>query len=142
MKSSRILAFMTTKSWTFLLLILLSTSKSVAQKGMLCVSDCETCPVICSPPPSTTPKPPREPPKSHHSPPQLPAHPAPPPPSRAEGIPPPPELYVYNPGTMQQNFSYPYYYFYSSKATCSVPLDGFINLFGVFMLFQVMYAFR
>ncbi|KAI3468101.1 hypothetical protein Pfo_024764 [Paulownia fortunei] len=161
MQSSRILALMTRKTWIVLLLILLSTSKSEGQKGipsggLLCVSECDTCPVVCSPPPSTPKSPPRLPPTAHHSPPEPkyidsppPAHPAPPSPSDVVAIPPPPALYVYNPGTtvppgmVQQNFSYPYYYFYSSKAaTCSLPLHQGSIIFVVFMFFQVLYACR
>lgn len=135
MKSSRILAPMSRKRWITLLLILLTTSnpqgqEGISSAGLLCVSECETCPEVCSPPPC----PPKSPPPpaaaaTHHSPP---SHPAPPP---------PPELYVYNPGTgpgmVQQNFSYPYYYFYSSKAvTCSLPLHHSFFLFVLFMFFQ------
>ncbi|KAL2237113.1 UNVERIFIED_CONTAM: hypothetical protein Sindi_0903000 [Sesamum indicum] len=140
------------KSWIVLVLIVLSTSKSegdsgVSSAGLLCVSNCETCPVVCSPPPST---PQSTPPPSaaHHSPPQ-PVHPAPPPPSDGGAVPPPPELYVYSPGTtvppgmLQQNFSYPYYYFYTSKATCSLPdLHPGIVPFLMFVFFQVLYSCR
>ncbi|KAK6118321.1 hypothetical protein DH2020_047892 [Rehmannia glutinosa] len=171
MKHSKIIA---RKSILFLFISLSTISESQGQTGispagLLCISDCETCPVICSPPPSPpspsappTPKsPPPAPPVHRHSPPppQLPyyfdspspssppAHP-PPPPSVGAG-PPPPSVYVYNPGTAvpppgmgQRNFSFPYYYFYASKASCYLPLqEGFI-LLVVFILFQVLYGFR
>ncbi|GFP91387.1 hypothetical protein PHJA_001282700 [Phtheirospermum japonicum] len=154
----------------FFLIVLLSTSQSQAQTnipsaGLLCISDCESCPVICSSPPTSAPPspklPPPAPPAQHHSPPlpyyfdspapssspPLPPYPPPPPPpppppayvysGGGAATPPPPSVYVYNPGTNtgpptsgQRNVSFPYYYFYASKASCYVPLDhqGFILL--------------
>ncbi|XP_009365563.2 leucine-rich repeat extensin-like protein 3 [Pyrus x bretschneideri] len=47
------------------------------ETGLLCISECGTCPVLCSPPPSPElepsgplPSPPQSPPPVHHSPPQ------------------------------------------------------------------------
>ncbi|KAG8375695.1 hypothetical protein BUALT_Bualt10G0127300 [Buddleja alternifolia] len=151
MKSSRILNFMTREKWTVFLLILISTSNSEGQTdinppaGLQCISKCDTCPVICSPPSSTPKSPDSPPPVHHHSPPPSspPTHPSPPPPSGdVATTPPPPALNAYNPGiTVQQNFSNPYYYFYS-KASCSRPLhEGFV-LFVLFMFFQVLYTSR
>ncbi|KAH6792386.1 hypothetical protein C2S52_002863 [Perilla frutescens var. hirtella] len=168
-----------------LLIIFLSTSKSQCQSnipsaGLLCISDCETCPVICSPPPSPpslsspppTPKlppllppsPPQSPPTHHmNSPPQPyyyftapspsspppPAHPKPPPPSYnswgGATPPPPPQVYLYNPGNTapagmgQRNFSYPYYYFYASKASPHCPL--FHGSFIFLMMFIFLTSF-
>ncbi|PIN13241.1 Dynamin GTPase [Handroanthus impetiginosus] len=192
MKSPKIfLALMARKWCLFLLTILFSTSKSESQTnnpqaGLLCISDCETCPVICSPPPSSsspsTPSSPLPPPPSplpfllppppvhHHSPPHPyyfasppstspPAHPppsprsggsgvaTPPPPSPPQSIipwsgafPTPPSVYGYNPGNMgQRNFSYPYYYFYASKASCYLPFHQAPILSVVFIFFQVLF---
>lgn len=147
-----------------LFFIFLSISKSQCQSsnfpsaGLLCISDCETCPVICSPPsPPPTPKLP-PPPVHHHSPPQPyyyftapspsssppPARPKPPPPSYTiwggATPPPPPQVYVYNPGNTveQRNFSYPYYYFYTaSKASCDLP---FFNGSFIFMMMFVFFT--
>ncbi|KAJ9183606.1 hypothetical protein P3X46_007435 [Hevea brasiliensis] len=109
--------------------------------GLLCISDCTTCPVICSPPP-----PPGEPhyyaPPSHHSPPPQPYNyhppsPSPPPPSASPPPPPPaapsprstsrpppsPSWYPsWGPPSVQVppkqgQYPYPYYYFYASKAS-------------------------
>ncbi|KAK4422207.1 hypothetical protein Salat_1803000 [Sesamum alatum] len=178
MKISRFLA----RTWMLILFILFSPSRSQGQTvfppaGLLCISDCETCPVICSPPPPpATPKsspPPPPPPPVHHSSPPLPyyfdspapsspppAHPLPPPPSyiswggsanpppppppsttpKGGGPPPPPSVNVYNPGMGQRNFSYPYYYFYASKAASCLPLlhQSFILLM-LFIFFQILY---
>ncbi|KAL8522256.1 hypothetical protein ACS0TY_012407 [Phlomoides rotata] len=121
MKPSRILAF--TKPWIFLFIILLSTSNSESQSEVSsCISHCDTCPVVCSPAPSP---------------------PAPPPPRKKHHSPPPPAVNEYTPaapGMVQQNFSYPYYYFYTSGAAdkCS-PLH---HAFIIFMLFQVLYQLK
>ncbi|KAL3645989.1 hypothetical protein CASFOL_011169 [Castilleja foliolosa] len=150
------------------LFILLPTSQSQTQTnipsaGLLCISECDSCPVICSSPPTSSPPspklpppspklPPPAPPAQHHSPPlpyyfdspapsSSPPPPHPPPAYVYSGggaaTPPPPSVYVYNPGTStgppssgQRNGSFPYYYFYVSKASCYVPFNhqGFILL--------------
>ncbi|KAA8546236.1 hypothetical protein F0562_003025 [Nyssa sinensis] len=62
---------------------------AIPATGLLCISDCATCPVICSPPPPPLEsKPPRSPPAVHHSPPQSYYFQSPPPP------PPPPPSYI------------------------------------------------
>ncbi|KAJ4709028.1 leucine-rich repeat extensin-like protein 1 [Melia azedarach] len=112
----------------------------VPDTGVLCISDCATCPVICSPPP---PKQSYTPPISHHSPPPQSYHHSPPPPSpppESAMPPPPPEKseppinswvtpppppFKYNnmppaqgpPTPGQHEYPYPYYYFYASKAS-------------------------
>ncbi|KAF3447314.1 hypothetical protein FNV43_RR12499 [Rhamnella rubrinervis] len=125
------------------------------ESGLLCISDCTTCPVICSPPPpvlESHPPPPtsqpvhRSPPPSYYnySPPPPPKQtPSPSPPPRSPpkemppsppsqpsswGTPPPPFKYFFNmppsgpvlvpPSTTSgpHDYSYPYYYFYASKA--------------------------
>ncbi|KAL2236000.1 UNVERIFIED_CONTAM: hypothetical protein Sindi_1332200 [Sesamum indicum] len=174
------------RTWMLFLFILFASSRSEGQTqtglppaGLLCISDCETCPVICSPPPPPTPKSPPTPPVHHPSPPlpyyfdspapssPPPPHPLPPPPSyvswggsanppppppppsnttKGGGAPPPPSVYVYNPGTImppgmgQRNYSYPYYYFYASKAVSSLPLlDQGLILLMLFIFLQVLY---
>lgn len=142
MKNPRILELMT-REWNFLFLIMLCAAKSEDQTGMpeagsLCISDCESCPVICAPPPPPVnskplpppPLPPPQPPVHHHSPPQpyyfgspplfsLPEPPpSPPPPRRPTCPPPPPPKSVGVP--KDYPYPYPYYYFYASKAA-SVP---------------------
>ncbi|KAM1388329.1 hypothetical protein ACFX2I_016473 [Malus domestica] len=92
------------------------------ETGLLCISECGTCPVLCSPPPSPElepsgplPSPPQSPPPVHHSPPQYyyispppsppkqspsptpsPPKQSPSPPSySSKGAPPPPPRFVY-----------------------------------------------
>ncbi|KAK6129506.1 hypothetical protein DH2020_036739 [Rehmannia glutinosa] len=126
MKHSKIIA----RKCTLFLFISLSTisesqgQTGISPAGLLCISDCETCPVICSPPPS--PPSPLAPPTPKSPPP--PAHP-PPPPSVGAGM-------------GQRNFSFPYYYFYASKASCYLPLQESFILLVVFIFFQVLYDFR
>nr|DAD49041.1 TPA_asm: hypothetical protein HUJ06_018978 [Nelumbo nucifera] len=90
--------------------------------GLLCISDCVTCPVICAPPP---PPPSPPPPPVHHSPSQShDLHRPLPPSTRATPPPPPPPSDYLNiipsvpspPTVGQQTSSYPYHYFYASKA--------------------------
>ncbi|KAL8498942.1 hypothetical protein ACS0TY_022049 [Phlomoides rotata] len=174
MRHSRTLTFMARKWILYPLIILLSTSKSQSQTednpsaSLLCISDCETCPVICSPPPSHSPSPPvvlklpppPPPPEHHYSPPQQPyyftspspslsppAHPPPPPPAPGGAPPPRPSVYVYNPGTTtppsgtgQRNFSYPYYYFYASRASPNYLSQGSI-LLTFFSFFRILYGY-
>ncbi|KAF3446068.1 hypothetical protein FNV43_RR11247 [Rhamnella rubrinervis] len=124
------------------------------ESGLLCISDCTTCPVICSPPPpvlESHPPPPTSQPV-HRSPPRLTTIPSLPPPKQTPspsppprsppkemppsppsqpsswGTPPPPFKYFFNmppsgpvlvpPSTTSgpHDYSYPYYYFYASKA--------------------------
>ncbi|PSR93599.1 Proprotein convertase subtilisin/kexin type 6 like [Actinidia chinensis var. chinensis] len=117
----------------------------VPATGLLCISDCVTCPVICSPPPPPPPKskpllpPPLPPPPIHYSPPWsyyfenpplLPPPPPPPPPSYIlwGSKSPPSPAYANIPSSQgplnmgQKNYSHPYYYFYASKAA-SLPLS-------------------
>jgi len=112
--------------------------------ALFCISDCSTCPVICSPPPPPplltphpkfSPSPPHSPsslPYNSYLSPPPPAKPklAPPPPlSHSSGPPPPPPFNSYTtpPSGLGQpqptvvsaphDFSYPYYYFYASAAS-------------------------
>ncbi|XP_014499358.1 leucine-rich repeat extensin-like protein 2 [Vigna radiata var. radiata] len=110
--------------------------------ALFCISDCSTCPVICSPPPPSlitpSPSPPHSPSSSlpynsyFSPPPPPPSKPklAPPPPqSHSSGAPPPPPFNSYTapPSGLGQplptvvsaphDFSYPYYYFYASAAS-------------------------
>ncbi|CAJ1973548.1 unnamed protein product [Sphenostylis stenocarpa] len=113
---------------------------------LFCITDCSTCPAICSPPPPTliittshpppSPSPPHSPSSlpysSYLSPPPLPKPKLGPPPplSYSPGVPPPPAPFKsYNtpPSGLGQpqptvvsgphDFSYPYYYFYASAAS-------------------------
>lgn len=111
--------------------------------GLFCISDCATCPSICSPPPPVIeyPSPPTSSPPApvHHSPPQShyhsPPEPSPPSPRSQSapppgnswtywGTPPPPFRYSNTPPLVQappfngpHDYPYPYYYFYASKAS-------------------------
>lgn len=105
----------------------------------LCISECGTCPVICSSPP------PPPPPFKFYSPPTayVPHHsrpPPPPPPPRVpppnSGSTPPSPYYILNappgppPPPGSHSYSRPYYYFYGSGAPASVV--GFLpSLFTV-----------
>ncbi|XP_040998971.1 extensin-2-like [Juglans microcarpa x Juglans regia] len=103
----------------------------VPSTNTLCISDCATCPVICSPsPPLLQSHPPPSPPVHHSQP-----RPRPPPLeasapkassySSVQPPPPPPYKYFNNmppgpgtpPTTYPHDYSYPYYYFYASKAS-------------------------
>ncbi|KAL6984577.1 hypothetical protein U1Q18_017953 [Sarracenia purpurea var. burkii] len=138
-----------TTKWPAVLLLKLAVMESVFFAGvlsddqagipatsLLCISDCANCPVICSPPlPPLKSKPP--PPPVHHSPPQPyyfqpPSSPPPlpplPPPSYyipwGPNSPPPPPGYVTIPAAPnmgQRNYTYPYYYFYASRAVSLSP---------------------
>nr|XP_016488136.1 PREDICTED: proline-rich receptor-like protein kinase PERK2 [Nicotiana tabacum] len=185
------LAMMTTK-WSILLLcVIFSQANSQdpnnnnTPAGLLCISDCSTCPVICSPPPSPVKlKPPPSPssvlvqappppplfaplrPSPSQSSPRSPSpsssQPSPksPPPSYITyiGAPPPPSSRSSNcptppnapniiniPATQappvngQKNYTYPYYYFYVSKAA-SLPLHGSIVL-GFLVVFHFLCIF-
>lgn len=116
--------------------------------GLLCISDCATCPVICLSPPSpldfkpppSSPPPPRRlvlqpsPPESHCS-------DASPPPSPSNIVsvgatttPPPPSNYSNIPATQappakgQKNYTYPYYDFYVISKEDSLQLHSSIVL--------------
>ncbi|KAK7816442.1 hypothetical protein CFP56_044090 [Quercus suber] len=120
--------------------------------GSLCISDCATCPVICSPPPPLLEMPPMAGPNDYPYPyyyfyaskaaSSLPLDasfyfitPASPPKSSSYpswGTPPPPFKYYNNmppsgrmpPMAGPNDYPYPYYYFYASKAASSLPLDA------------------
>lgn len=136
MKPSRTLAPLARKTSFFLITILLLASNSEGEKGVepsnsSCTSHCETCPVVCLPP---------LPPKHHHSPPESyyispPARPAPTQPSSGNGAAAqPPHNTPVEPDMVQQNFSNPYYYFYTSKAAArSIHLIQGFNIFVMFM---------
>lgn len=132
-------------AWLLKLVILamiMSAQTEVPPTGLLCISECATCPVICSPPPPPTLefKPPPSP-LPHHSPtPSYHSHspPPPPPPPRSSpphsSSPPPPFIYFtwdsppppFNymgipsvpapPTKGKPDYSYPYYYFYASNS--------------------------
>ncbi|KAF5726146.1 hypothetical protein HS088_TW23G00887 [Tripterygium wilfordii] len=80
-------------------IVMVASVNSEDQTGLLCISDCDTCPVICSPPPSPvkshTPPPPHSSPPPpplltpiYQSPPQSDCHsPPPPPPVPSPNIP-------------------------------------------------------
>ncbi|KAM3397421.1 leucine-rich repeat extensin-like protein 1 [Capsicum galapagoense] len=174
------LALMTTK-WSFLLLCVTfslvnsqDNTNTMPPASLLCISDCATCPVICSPPPSPiTLKPPPSPPSSvllqtppppplfaplRPSPPQSSSHspqkaPKSPPPSYMiyTGAPPPPHAHPSNCPTLpnppniinipstqvppvQKNYTYPYYYYFTSEAA-SHTLYGSIFL-GIWVVFH------
>lgn len=105
--------------------------------GQLCISDCSTCPVICTaPPPPILDSPPPPLPRS------LPTLTWPPPlgpPSYFYwGSPPPPVPNYFvgaqPSGQMPQtagprDYSYPYYYFYSSKSRSLSPFSTFVLSF-------------
>ncbi|WCJ43028.1 hypothetical protein M5689_023794 [Euphorbia peplus] len=123
------------------------------QTALLCISECTTCPVICSPPP------PPPSPSSHHSPrppspppPQsVPASSPPPPPksafpplqSASSAAPPPPTPPLHppppKPGVnvqtpkIQGQSPFPYYYFYTSKANSSL-YSSLFNFVFIFLL--------
>ncbi|KAK7311965.1 hypothetical protein RJT34_10469 [Clitoria ternatea] len=121
---------------------------------LLCISDCATCPVICSPPPpmlvATSSHPPPPSPSPPHSPPPsyVTFSPPPPksqsPPSHSSGAAPPPPFKPFNTapsGSSQpqptviagpHDFSYPYYYFYASPASS---LSVHAPFFVVFLFF-------
>ncbi|XP_042508144.1 leucine-rich repeat extensin-like protein 5 [Macadamia integrifolia] len=131
--------------------------------GLLCISECSTCPTICSPPPASASLPPPPPPPSspppQHSPPQsnyFPQSPPPKPPphslssysapppsySTVSSRPPPSPLsYFTNTPTAQSpptingplNDSYPYYYFYASEAA-SFSLPAIFSYFVTSLL--------
>ncbi|RDX84870.1 hypothetical protein CR513_34012, partial [Mucuna pruriens] len=107
---------------------------------LICISDCSTCPVICSPPPPIVIT------KSPSLPSYLSPPPPPSPPSHSSGIaPPPPPLKSYNtpPSGLAQpqptlisaphDFSYPYYYFYTSAAS-SLSIHAPLFLFLFFLI--------
>lgn len=105
---------------------------SVPSTGQLCISDCSTCPVICTAPP---------PPRSYIPPPPNfdGAYMAPPAtPSYSFWGPPPPVanyfLGAQPSGEMPQtvgprDYSYPYYYFYSSNSGSFSYISEFVVLF-------------
>ncbi|KAK7352553.1 hypothetical protein VNO80_17976 [Phaseolus coccineus] len=132
--------------------------------ALFCISDCSTCPVICSPPPPAlitphptfSPSPPHSPSSSSSLPynsdlsPPPPSKPklAPPPPlSHSSGPPPPPPFKSYTtpPSGLEQpqptvvsaphDFSYPYYYFYASAASS----PSFHAPFLLLLFFLVFY---
>nr|XP_023883715.1 extensin-1-like [Quercus suber] len=130
--------------------------------GSLCISDCATCPVICSPPPPLLesfppPSPPvhHSPPKYYYSnpppPPSLPSSPPASPPKSSSypswGTPPPPFKYYNNmppsgrmpPMAGPNDYPYPYYYFYASKAASSLPLDAPFYFMLLFFFHCVFY---
>lgn len=114
MKRSGVLALMIRK-WFVYLLIMFSIAKCdhqtiVPAAGLLCISECEKCPVVCSPsaqPGNSKPPPPL--PAHHHSPPVS---------------PPPPPSYISWGG--QQNYSNPYNYYYASQASFFSFLPSFV----------------
>ncbi|KAA3490547.1 leucine-rich repeat extensin-like protein 1 [Gossypium australe] len=99
--------------------------------GSLCISECTTCPVICSPPPpsqlkSFSPPSPsvhNSPPEPDYIPPQLPDSQCSPPPLESASPPPPRFEYFYNapngqgPPAIVGPIQYPYPYYYVSKAS-------------------------
>ncbi|GMH12378.1 hypothetical protein Nepgr_014219 [Nepenthes gracilis] len=116
----------------------------IAPTGLLCISECSTCPVICSPPHSAKSQPRQPPPvpvieyspppsyKARPPPPPLP----PPPPPPAEGSPPPPHVNITSglapPMIGSGVRSYPYYYFYASKVS-PLPFPANFFAFVVFL---------
>lgn len=94
--------------------------------GTLCISDCTTCPVICSPPPPPLlvphPPPPPPVPSVHHSPPYAYSTHAPPPPLLVPFPPPPPLLVPYPPPPPPKSTSY------SSRGPPPAPFLYFSNM--------------
>ncbi|XP_038698806.1 leucine-rich repeat extensin-like protein 3 [Tripterygium wilfordii] len=74
---------------TVLVTVMVARANSEDQTGLLCVSDCGTCPVICSPPPSPV--------KSHTPPPHSSLPPPPPPPLLTPIYQSPPQSYYHSP---------------------------------------------
>lgn len=129
----------------------------------LCISDCATCPVICSPPPPLLKSfPPPSPSVHHSSPPPPPLLKPFPPPSRAvtppeaapytswgSPPPPPPPFKYYNnmppsgpvtpmpPNGVPRDYPYPYYYFYASHAP-SLSLDASFVFMLLFLFHFVL----
>jgi hypothetical protein len=108
--------------------------------GLFCITDCVTCPKICSPPPPSLLTP-----KTSHPPPPPPSSAPPPTPSVSHFSPPPP-LKSYNkssPSSPLQpqptvisgphEFSYPYYYFYASGAS-SISIHATLFVFLLMFL--------
>ncbi|KAG5030833.1 hypothetical protein JHK85_014815 [Glycine max] len=142
------------KAW-FMGLVLFATVTSSEYKaedpssGLFCISDCATCPVICSPPPPppmlitpphppTSPSAPHSPPLSYLSPPP-PKSQLPPPPFKSYNTPPsglarPQPTVISAP----HDFAYPYYYFYASGASSLSIHAPFFGL--VILLHWVFYC--
>ncbi|KAL5701649.1 hypothetical protein ACHQM5_026965 [Ranunculus cassubicifolius] len=124
-----------------------------ATTGLLCISECTTCPVICSPPPSPdsltlTPSPslpsqsPPPPPRNHQSPPPPTLSP-PPSSSYLPESPPPPRIQIIpsisSPSLpTASNYTYPYYYYYASHAR-PTSLVSFLPQFSVFLVSCLMF---
>uniref|UniRef100_A0A7N0V787 Uncharacterized protein n=1 Tax=Kalanchoe fedtschenkoi TaxID=63787 RepID=A0A7N0V787_KALFE len=128
-----------------------------ASTGLLCISECVTCPVICSPPPSPAQEkpqpPPFSPPPPQPKPPKCPSPPpkplAPPPPRfiyTIGGVPPPPRVY-YGVFPAPPNgkgrppgyeYPYPYYAYYSSAVAGCSYLSQLLVVFVLQMLFMVL----
>ncbi|GAV69954.1 hypothetical protein CFOL_v3_13454 [Cephalotus follicularis] len=127
-------------------------SEDQPSTGLLCISHCVTCPVICSPPPAAQeshPPPSTKSPPIHHSPPQSYYHSPPPPlpPKQSPSVPwtypswstPPPPSYYNNPpgsGLGPPHYPYPYYYFYTSKTSCP---SSYASLLLVLFMFHALF---
>ncbi|KAK7351288.1 hypothetical protein VNO77_10614 [Canavalia gladiata] len=120
--------------------------EGATSSDIFCISDCDTCPVICSPPPpppilTTKSYPPPSPSIPHSPSPSYftfsppPHKPHSPPPSSPPPPPSPPPFNSYstpNPTVVAgpHDFSYPYYYFYASAASSpSIHASFFVSLF-------------
>lgn len=104
---------------------------SAPATGLLCISECGSCPSICSPPPPSTGQ--QSPPPVRHSP--------PPPKAFSSSISPPssnsPNV-PSSPSTTHGGYSTPYYYFYSNAPTLVV--NGFFQL-PMLMFFAFVVVF-
>lgn len=148
-------SFFRVKPLCFLLCIMISAVKS--QSGLLCISDCATCPMICSSPPplqvvSEPPPPPPLPPLlSSEPPPPPPAPPLPPSSYISWGdsggaTPASPSNYFNSPATETPaaggglgkiNYSYPYFYYYASKGVSLSSLQLHRSTFLVFFIISI-----
>ncbi|CAI9285373.1 unnamed protein product [Lactuca saligna] len=94
--------FFSSKCFCFVVIFASLAAADDDLTGLLCVSECNTCPVVCSSPPSVTKPPPSPtPPAVASKPPPSPslvqhAPPPPPSPSLVQHAPPPPRFYYFD----------------------------------------------
>ncbi|XP_031101987.1 classical arabinogalactan protein 9-like [Ipomoea triloba] len=132
------LSFFTLNWLCFLLGTMVPGLKSQSPGGLVCISDCATCPIICSSPPpqlEVVSEPPPLPPLLAYGPPP-PAPPLPPSsyiswggattpasPSNYLDSPPATETPAAGGGLGKINYSYPYFYYYASNAVSLTSLQ-------------------
>lgn len=98
-------------------------SNGAPATGLLCISECSTCPQICSPPPPIDCPPP---PKSYN------VYQGPPKPKPSVATFPPPP-----PGAPKGFSNYPYYYFYNRGSSLNVPCS--LSTFLLLLLFSYVF---